>query len=212
MAPGAGMNALRPDAVSGEMRGTAGEIEALLAGELESGDPVLDACVAGTRTRERRVWTEGEAPAFELLGSGPGWLLVSELPAGERALLPLAAEEVAVAVVARLALGPRPVPDVPAVRLPPGAMAVLIGRRQTHAHGLPAPVATALARRLDAGVRHWTLRLQKGARRRNLEVVEGEGGIWRVSPFGDGLVELAPTTTTAVVRELVALLAAFGSH
>jgi hypothetical protein len=43
-------------------------------------------------------------------------------------------------------------------------------------------------------------------RRRNVEVVEGDGGIWRVRPADDGLVELAPTTTTAVVRELVALV------
>jgi hypothetical protein len=56
-------------------------------------------------------------------------------------------------------------------------------------------------------VRHWTLRLEAGPRRRNLEVLQGEGGIWRVRPADDGLVELAPTTTTAVVRELVALLA-----
>jgi hypothetical protein len=112
-----------------------------------------------------------------------------------------------VAVVARLGLGPRPVPEQPSVRLAPEAMAVLIGRRQAHGHGLPAAVATALARRLDAGVRHWTLRLEAGARRRNLEVVEGEAGIWRVRPAGDGLVELEPATTTAVVRELIALLA-----
>jgi hypothetical protein len=38
--------------------------------------------------------------------------------------------------------------------------------------------------------------------------VEGEdAGIWGVRP-ADGLVELAPTTTTAVLRELVALLGA----
>jgi hypothetical protein len=48
------------------------------------------------------------------------------------------------------------------------------------------------------------VRFEAGGWRRNLEVLEGEGGIWRVRPAGE-LVELAPTTTTAVVRELVAL-------
>ena len=199
------MNALEHDPATGELRGPAGAVDALLAGEAESGYAVVDAYLTATRTR--RVWTQGEAPSLELLGAGPGWLLVYDLPAGARALLPVSRADAPVAVVARLGLGPRPVPEQPSVRLAPGAMAVLIGRRQAHGHGLPAAVATALARRLDAGVRHWTLRLEAGARRRNLEVVEGEAGIWRVRPAGDGLVELEPATTTAVVRELIALLA-----
>ena len=65
-------------------------------------------------------------------------------------------------------------------------------------------MATGLQRRLEAGVRHWTVRFEAGAWRRNLEVLEGEGGIWRVRPVGE-LVELAPATSTDVVRELVAL-------
>jgi hypothetical protein len=85
-------------------------------------------------------------------------------------------------------------------------MAILIGRRQAHGHGLPADRAAALQRRLDAGVRHWTVRVERGGGRHDLEVVEGGGGIWRVRPAGPDLVELAPTTTTAVVRELVDLL------
>jgi hypothetical protein len=41
--------------------------------------------------------------------------------------------------------------------------------------------------------------------RRNLEVLEGpDAGIWRVRPACD-VVELAPTSSTAVLRELVAL-------
>jgi hypothetical protein len=86
-------------------------------------------------------------------------------------------------------------------------MAVLVGRREAHGHGLDPAVATELQRRLDNDVRHWTIALQHGGRRRNPEVVEGRGGIWRVRPAGE-LVELAPTSTTAVVRELIALVAA----
>ena len=36
-------------------------------------------------------------------------------------------------------------------------------------------------------------------------MLEGDGGILRVRPL-DELVELAPTTSTAIVRELLALL------
>jgi hypothetical protein len=112
------------------------------------------------------------------------------------------ADEAPVALIAQLGLGPRPAPDLPPVRLAPGAMAILIGRRQAHGHGLPADRAVALQRRLDAGVRHWAVQ----AARRTLEVVDGGGGIWRVRAAGSDLVELSPTTTTAVVRDLVALL------
>jgi hypothetical protein len=88
-------------------------------------------------------------------------------------------------------------------------MAVLIGRRQAHGHGLDHATAAALQRRLDQGVRHWTVRVEVDGRRRNLELVDGPGGIWRVRPAGE-LVELAPVTSTAVLRELVALLAGDG--
>lgn len=132
------------------------------------------------------------------------------LPAGERGLVGLAPQEVPVALAAAVDLGPRPVPDGPPMRLASGAMAVLIGRHQAHGHGLPAGQATALQRRLDAGVRHWSVRLhaRAGALRRNLEVLDGDRGIWRVRPATDGTIELAPTTSTTVLRELVALCAA----
>jgi hypothetical protein len=86
-------------------------------------------------------------------------------------------------------------------------MAVLFGRREAHGHGLEPDVAAGLQERLDAGVRHWTVRVECAAWRRNLEVVEGARGIWRVRP-ADDLVELAPTSSTAVVRDLVALVTA----
>jgi hypothetical protein len=111
---------------------------------------------------------------------------------------------VEIALAAWLDLGPRPRPVEPAIRLDPGAMSVLIGRGQAHGHGLDPDVATGLQRRLEAGVGHWVVRFEAGGWRRNLEVLEGDGGIWRVRPAGE-LVELAPTTTTAVLRELVAL-------
>jgi hypothetical protein len=83
-------------------------------------------------------------------------------------------------------------------------MAALIGRRQAHGHGLDPDLAAALQQRLDAAVRHWTVHVERPAWQRNLEVLEGDGGIWRMRPAGE-LIELAPTTTTNVVRELVAL-------
>jgi hypothetical protein len=134
-----------------------------------------------------RVWIEGIDPAFSIDTDR--------------------FEDVPLALLARLGLGPRPRPDEGAVRLPPSAMAILIGRRQAHGHGLPPDQATALQRRLDAGVRHWSVRRADRHARRNLEVVEGASGIWRVRPAGD-LVELAPTSSTDVVRALVALTAA----
>jgi hypothetical protein len=154
------------------------------------------------------VRIEGLDRPTTVLGDSTECELITDLPGGGRARLALAPEHLPVALAARLGLGPRPVPEGPAVRLEPGAMAILIGRRQAYGHGLPDTDAAALQRRLNAGVRHWSVRLEAGARRRNLEVVEGEdAGIWRVRPV-DGLVELVPTTTTAVLRELVALLAA----
>jgi hypothetical protein len=115
-------------------------------------------------------------------------------------------DDLPVAVIGTLDLGPRPVPEGPAIRLAPSAMAVLIGRRQAHGHGLAPEQAAALQRRLDAGVRHWTVRVQRGGRRRNLEVLEGDGGIWRVRQVAGDQVELAPSSTTAVVREIVELV------
>jgi hypothetical protein len=152
-----------------------------------------------------RVWTEGVEPAATVEGDGPECVM----QAGPDSL-PIATERLPVALAVWVGLGPRPVPDHPAIRLAPGAMALIIGRRQAHGHGLEPDVATGLQRCLDEGVRHWTVAVQRGGWRRNLEVVEGDGGIWRVRTAGV-LVELAPTSTTAVVRELIALVAAAGS-
>jgi len=157
-----------------------------------------------------RAWTEGVEPPLEATGGPTGEVTVTTgSPGGGRSVFPVGFEELPVAFLGALDLGPRPVPEGPTVRLSAGAMAVLIGRRQAHGHGLPAGEANALQQRLDPGVRHWTVRLEAlgGRRRRNLEVLEGEGGIWRVHPTEDGLVELAPASATTVVRDLVALLA-----
>jgi hypothetical protein len=178
------------DPESGELVGPAGAVQALL--DEEARHPVF------------RVWTEGETRPAEVLGGEEACVLVTDRPDGRRAVLKLAPDHVPLALAAWLDLGPRPVPAEPAIRLDPGAMAVLIGRGQAHGHGLDPEVATGLQRRLEAGLRHWTARFETGGWRRNLELLEGDGGIWRVRPVGD-LVELAPTTTTAVVRELVAL-------
>jgi hypothetical protein len=197
------MTPLVLDPETGELSGPASAVAAVLAGVQDGGLPA--AIAAAVRTPRLRVRIDGLEPVTELLGDRTACALLTDRPNGERALLPLAPEEAPVALAARLGLGPRPVPDLPAVRLPAGAMAVLIGRAQAHGHGLDAPVAAALQRRLDLGARHWSVRVAAGGRRRNVEVLEGPGGIWRIAPAGD-LVELTPTTTTAVLRELVALL------
>ena len=144
-----------------------------------------------------RVWIEGVEPAFAVDGDRSGWVATDGADGRF--------EELPLALLARLGLGPRPHPEDGTVRLPPGAMAILIGRRQAHGHGLPPGQATALQRRLDAGVRHWSVRrADRSGRRRNLEVLEGAAGIWRVRPAGE-LIELTPTRTTEVVRALVEL-------
>ena len=191
------------DPESSELSGPASVVQGLLDGTEEPGDPALAAAVAAARARSISVTTLGAAPWVEVRGDGDLCVLVTEPAAGRRALLPLSTEQVPLALTVLLELGPRPVPAEPAIRLAPGAMAVLIGRRQAHGHGLEPDVATALQRRLDGGVRHWTVRVETPTWSRNLEVLEGAEGIWRVRQAG--LVELAPTTTTAVVRELVAL-------
>ncbi len=178
---------MRPDPESGELVGPASAVQAVLE----------------SREATFRIWTEGEMRRAEVLGGDP-CVLVTDRPGGERALLEIAAEHVPPALIAWLDMGARPRPREPAIRLDPGAMAVVIGRGEAHGHGLEPEVATGLQRRLEAGVRHWTVRFEAGAWRRNLEVLEGGGGIWRVRPVGE-LVELAPTTSTDVVRELVAL-------
>jgi hypothetical protein len=165
-----------------------------------------DAALAVAREPAYRVWTEGAQPGITVLGGGDSCVVLTNRPGGTRALLPVAADQMPVALIVWLGLGPRPLPDGPLIRLHPGAMSVVIGRGQAHGHGLEPEVANALQRRLDAGARHWTVCVRRGGWRRNLEVLEGEGGIWRVRPAGE-LVELAPTSSTAVFRELVALLA-----
>jgi hypothetical protein len=195
---------IRLDPESGELTAPASVIQGLLDGTEEPGDPALAAALAAARAPTSAVTTLGAAPYAEVRGDRDLCVLVTARAEGRRALLPLAAEQVPLALAVLLELGPRPVPAEPTVRLAPGAMAVLIGRRQAHGHGLDHEIATALQRRLEQGVRHWTVRFEAGGWRRNLEVLEGDGGIWRVRPAGE-LVELAPTTTTDVVRELVAL-------
>jgi hypothetical protein len=182
---------LAVDPETGELVGPASEIEALLDGD-EAIDPAF------------RIATIGLSPAASVLGRDARCVFVSDRPEGRRALVAMATEHVPVALAAWLKLGPRQVPDEPAIRLDPGAMSVLIGRRQAHGHGLEPDVATRLQRRLEAGVRHWTVRVEAGGWGRNLEVLEGDGGIWRVRTVGEH-VELQPTSTTAVVRELVGL-------
>jgi hypothetical protein len=178
------------DPETGELVGTPAEIA-----ELTDPDPAF------------RIWTEGALPRAAALGDGPVCVLVTDRPDGRRALLRAATGQLPVALAVWLGLGPRRVPAEPAIRLDPGAMSVLIGRGQAHGHGLEPDVAAGLQARLDAGVRHWTVCFERPGWRRNLEVLEGDRGIWRVRA-ADVLVELAPTTTTAVVRELVALVAA----
>jgi hypothetical protein len=192
------------DPETGELVGRASAVQALLDGDETVDDPALAAALSAARDPAFRVATIGVAPAATVLGDAAICVLMTDRPHDRRGLFALASEQAPVALAAWLGLGPRPVPDEPAIRLEPGTMAVLIGRGQAHGHGLDPDLATALQRRLDSGVRHWTVRVECPAWRRNLEVLEGDGGIWRVRP-ADGLVELAPTTTTAVVRELVAL-------
>jgi hypothetical protein len=192
------------DPETGELVGPASAVQALLDSEEAAQDANLAAALAAARDPAFTVTTIGVGPAAAVRGDGSDCLFISDRPSGRQALLALAPEQVPVALAAWLGLGPRPRPDEPAIRLAPGAMANLIGRRQAHGHGLDPDVAAALQQRLDGGVRHWTVRVECPAWRRNLEVLEGDGGIWRLRPAGE-LVELAPTTTTNIVRELVAL-------
>jgi hypothetical protein len=184
------MTAFDPE--TGELVGPAAAVQEALAAQ---GEPSF------------RVWTEGLEPGLTVLGDGPTCTIVTDRPGGEQALLTAATGQMPVALAVWLDLGPRPVPDHPAVRLGPGAMAVLIGRREAHGHGLDPDLAAGLQDRLDPGVRHWTVRVECAAWRRNLEVVDGAGGIWRVRPAGE-LMELAPRSSTAAMRELVALVTA----
>jgi hypothetical protein len=200
------MSGLVRDPDTGELVGPVDALEAALAGaaDREAGD--LEPALAAARDPAFRVWIEGVEPGLTLLAGRAACAVLTGRPGGQRALAGVSLENAPVVLLAWLGLGPRPVPDDPAVRLDPGAMAVLIARGEVHGHGLPDDQAAALQARLDLGVRHWSVRLETGARRRHVEVVEGEGGIWHVRTTDDGLVELAPTTTTEVVRAIVALV------
>jgi len=199
------VTALDPE--TGELVGPASAVQALLDGDALADEPALDAALEAARDPAVRISTIGLTPGATVLGDASACVLVTERPGDRHALLAIAPEQVPVALAVWLGLEPRPVPAEPAVRLDPGAMSLLIGRGEAHGHGLEPEVATALQRRLDAGIRHWTVRVECDAFRRNLEVVDGEAGIWRVRP-ADGLVELAPTSTTEVVRALIALVGA----
>lgn len=194
------------DPETGELVGSASAVQALLDGDERVENRAFAAALDAARSPAFRVWTEGFEPAATVLGDKSLCVLVTERREDERALLPMTTARLPVALVAWLGLSPRPAPEHPAIRLSPGQMAVVIGRGQAHGHELPPEVANDLQERLDAGVRHWTVRFARGGWRRNLEVLEGERGIWRVRPVEGELVELAPTSTTAVVRELIALL------
>jgi hypothetical protein len=189
------VTALDPE--TGEFVGSASAIQALLDGDETVENEAVAAALDAARAPAFRIWTEGFDPAATVLGDGPLCVLVTDRPENEQGLLPTTTRRLPVALVAWLGLRPRPLPEHPPVRLPPGAMAVLIGRGEADDPDLRA--------RLDAGTRHWTVRFQRGEWRRNLEVLEGERGIWRIRPAGE-LVELAPTNTTAIVRELIALI------
>jgi len=180
-------------------------VQAVLDGDERVENKAFAAALAAARAPVFRVRTEGFEPAAMVLGDKSLCVLVTERPDDQKALLPTTTARLPVALVAWLGLSPRPTPEHPAIRLSPGQMAVVIGRGQAHGHDLAPEVASELQERLDAGVRHWTVRFARGGWRRNLEVLEGERGIWRVRPVAGELVELAPTSTTAVVRELIAL-------
>jgi len=197
------MTALDPE--TGELVGPASAVQALLDGTATVEDDDVAAALEAARTATFRIWTEGFDPAATVLGDGTLCVLVTERPDDVQGLLPTTTARLPVALAAWLGLSPHPIPAHPPVRLPPGPMAILIGRGEAHGHELAPELANDLQARLDAGTRHWTVRFQRGEWRRNLEVLEGAAGIWRIRPAGE-LVELAPTSTTAVVRELIALL------
>jgi len=172
--------------------------------------PLLAAGLAAAHEPAFRLWTEGIDPGVRILGGHLGALLLVDEPAGARTLVGVSYEEVPLALVGAVALEPRPSCDEPPIRLGAPALAELIGGAD--ARSPPRAEAEALKRRLEPGVRHWSVMCagregQGGEVPRSVEVVEGEGGIWRVRTVDDGgLVELAPTTSTAVLRDLVALL------
>jgi hypothetical protein len=196
------------DPDSGELVGRAGEVLALLDRDGETvGDAAADAALAAARDPAFTIWTEGFERAALARGDRGTCALVTDRPDNRQALLPLATDRLPIALAVWLDLGPRPVVDHAPIALDPGAMAIVIGRREAHGRGLDPELARDLQARLDAGIRHWTVCVETPRWRRNLEVVEGDGGIWRVRPV-EPLVQLAPTSSTAVMRELIGLVGA----
>jgi hypothetical protein len=214
-----------PDAV--EIRGPTAAVEGLLdearavdeaiaaAGLTEHAAryPLFGAAVAAARTSRFRIRTDGAAPATTVRGDACACLVVTEHARGRSTAIGVAAAEAPLALWTVVGLGPRPRPDGPPIVLSPGAMALMIGRGRVHGHGLDAAVAAALEQRLAAAPRHWAVQiawqgLDGAERRRNLEVLEGEAaGIWRLRALDDERVEMAPTTSTAVLRDMIALVA-----
>jgi len=199
------------EALLGEADPSPRALEAAGAGAGEALHPLLVAGLAAASEPAFRIWTDGIEPGVTVLGDRAGAVVLTEEPAGERTLLGVSFDEVALVLVGALALEPRPSSDEPPLRLEPSAMAELSGRGQVERHGLPGADAEALGRRLELGVRHWSVTCAAsdglgGAIRREIQVVEGEAGIWRVRTVAGGLVDLVPTTSTAVLRDLVALL------
>lgn len=161
----------------------------------------LAGAAAALRAPRFRLWTEGEAPAAEVCGGRPCALLIEP-----GTLVGLDVTEIAMALWGVLGLGPRPIVTATPLVLTPGAMALLIGRGVARDLGVAPERAAALQRVLDAGTRHWSVRLACGTLRRNLEVLDGDAGLFRIRPVPEG-VELAPVSATALLRELVALVA-----
>ncbi len=136
----------------------------------------LGAALALARAPAARIWTEGEAPEATVYCGERCLLLV-----GPGTVLDLTPEEVALALWGVLGPGPRPAPtDGDAVVLAPGAMAMLIGARQAHGHGLAPETAAALQERLDAGVRHWSCAAAKRSRMADSAVAISRS--WRARP------------------------------
>lgn len=121
--------------------------------------------------------------------------------------------EIPLALCGLLDLGPLRLPVVDAVRLAPGPMATVISRRQAHGRGLPPEQAAAWQPLLDQAVRHWSVRVSRTRAagqewRRNLEVLDGEDWTARVRRLVNGLIELTPTRSTELLRDLIDLVRA----
>lgn len=164
--------------------------------------------IAAARTPCFQLWTEGDTPPLTLYGGRDLSLLV----VADRAALGLSLSEIPLALWGLLDLGPRRLPALDAVRLAPGPMSTFIGRRQAHGHGLPPEQASGWQQLLDQAVRHWTVRASRTRTeqewRRNLEVLDGEDWTARVRRLADGLIELTPTRSSELLRDLIGFVRA----